>query len=516
MNKATLIRQVNERVQAGDTGDALTVLWKYLDRHQRKAPELYDEIIQLMAIYKRANRKASMNLISEEVAAQELEDVNAEIGTILRKVDQAFKEEEQLLAPVPSNNRNLVYGLGLGLLALLAVATFSLMPSSIAPKAAFCPDFNSQSHWQTLIVPYQYATDATNEIKAKLDSVSRAVAFNAACEVANINFNNADYPNTLQKAKAIGENCQTDLIFWRNTSESINKTRYHFVDLGDNFQFNLLSPSPMADIAIDSIIVETSIPTSSELSGKEDATIYSLLLGIGANRSGEHLMAIRILEKISDTIELKTDFALLKQLHLADSYRLMNRKEKAIEAYSNILNNYDGYTLASLNRGVLYWSLNNHKRAIKDFDTVLKSDSTNLVALYAYGRTCLDLGITDEAIKRLQQAAALVGQNNSEGLISYTKQVIDITLRNATRQQTEFRKGLNEDIKQLGKRANPKVINKAARYYLQIGEPHKAVELLFRLGPGELEANTKARIRDRLLVQSDENFRVDLESFILD
>lgn len=519
MNKATLIKQVNDLVQADQTGDAIDALMEFLDHHQREQPELYEEVLQLKAIFKRAIRQVSMNIISEEHAEQELEELNATIKNILRKVDRAFKSNSKSATPPKAKNKNLLYSIIGGiLLSALAIAAFPYLQNSKATATpTFCPDFDNTSSWRTLIVPYQYSTDNKNEIKTKLDSVSKAVSFNASCQMVDINFNDADYPNTLQKAKNIGKGCQANLIFWKNISESINKTRYHFVNLGDNFQFNLLAPNPGKKVSIDSIIVETSIPTSNELSASEDETIYPLLLGIGANRASEHLMTIRILDALPDSVKLSTDFTLLKQLHLADSYRLLNRKEKAIEAYSNILDNYDGYTLASLNRGVLYWSLGNYKTAIKDFDTVLKADSTHLVALYARGRTSLDMGIIDEAIENLTKAEKLIGQNSSEGLINYMKKVIDISLRDANKRKSELLKLIAVETADISKnRNNPKFNNKFARYYLEVGETHKAIGLLYHLGPGELEGATKKIIRNRLIVRADENFHADLEALIID
>lgn len=518
MNKATLIKQVNDLVQADQTGDAINVLLDFLDGHQREQPELYEEVLQLKAIFKRAKRQVSMNIISEEHAEQELEELNATVKNILLKLDDTFKSKSKPKPIAPATkNYNFLYGIAAALLGLLAIVAFTVLRKPEAPKAAFCPSFDSASKWHTLIVPYQYSTDNKNEIKTKLDSVSNAVSFKAACEMADINFNDGGYPNTLQKAKNIGRGCQADLIFWKNISESINKTRYHFVNLGDNFQFNLLSPNPGRGVSIDSIIVETSIPTSNELSASEDETIYPLLLGIGANRASEHLMTIRILDALPDSMELSTDFTLLKQLHLADSYRLLNRKEKAIAAYSNILDNYDGYTLASLNRGVLHWSLGNYKKSVKDFDTVLKADSTHLVALYARGRTCLDMGIVDAAITNLTKAESLIGQNSSEGLINYMKKVVDISLRDANKQKSELLKLIANETSEISKnKNNPKFNNKFARYYLEVGDTHKAIGLLYRLGPGELESATKKVVRNRLIVLADKNFRADLEAFLID
>ncbi|MEM9990553.1 MAG: tetratricopeptide repeat protein [Bacteroidota bacterium] len=513
MNKATLIQQVNAFLRDGETGEAINALLDFLDQHHRQQPELYEEVIQLKAIFKRAKRQVAMNIISEAHAAQELEELNDTIEDILRKINRVFKGKPSKKTTPSLDFSYGIGGVGLGLCALLV---FIFWGMSDKEKPDYCPDFNVPSSWHTLIVPFQYSTNKKTVLQSTLDSIAQSVGFDATCKTANIDFNNAAYPNTLQKAKAIGQGCRTDLVFWKNISEDRKKMRYHFVQLGDYFQFNLLSPTQ--NDVLDTIAIETSIPAINEIAEQEDTpAVYTLLMGIGANKAQRHPIALRLLNSIPETTTLSTDLNLLKWMHLADSYRMLNDKDAAIAAYSSILNQYDSYTLASINRGVLYWSLGNYAAAIEDFNTVLSADSSYVFAFGGRAHTCLEINMVDEAEAALLKGEYLVNADSSPSLKAYKKDVINPLLVETRKRKSALREAIRlgkDALRQNSK--NIKLSNELARAYLQVGDIHHAIGLLYKFGPGDLEVATRKTIQHRITAMQDENFLVDLETFLLD
>ena len=94
-----------------------------------------------------------------------------------------------------------------------------------------------------------------------------------------------------------------------------------------------------------------------------------------------------------------------------------NNYEKAIDIYTEIINNYDKYAPAFYGRGIAYYNLNENKKAFSDFEKATKLQENYSDALLGLALIKLQEGQNDKAISYLNEVLNK-NPNSNEALYS--------------------------------------------------------------------------------------------------
>jgi len=482
MERVQIIAQVKDLLANSDTKAAIEQLLQYLEANRNTSKQLYNEAIQVKARHLRAIRQQSMGLLKLEDAEILINQVNETVVQILGYLEI---EDENKTQEVKRKIPNYVYILA-GI-AVLTSAFFAVQYFQQQQKALpdFCPEFDSDIAFHTLILPFKSFSDKTmpvhQAIQTRLNILADNMNLPIANEIARIQETDFNYPDRFEDAARLAEQCGAKLIIWGNLTEDAVLTRYKFTDEGNQFVINQLSASEGNNIT--PIPTMTDILTQGELLGAIEQSMISLLLGVSANRIGDNKKAIDLLNNTyinSDTSNI--NLFLLKSMHLADSQFKEGQLENSTNTLSNVVKAHPDYFLARMNRSALYFKANNYLAALEDLNIALNLNSNSVIARYTRAKTLEALALYDLASDDLHIADSLAAKDTTTFMRQYRKQKIGNTQIQIKEKQLNLYKEIRVLKRELrDNETDQNILNTLLQVSLKVGDIEIAKEVAAKL-----------------------------------
>ena len=128
-----------------------------------------------------------------------------------------------------------------------------------------------------------------------------------------------------------------------------------------------------------------------ELKALDRATLYAQKISEGNNyfKAGNSEMAQKLYR---EAIELYPNDATIAYEKLGDTYRLSGNYDKAIEAYTKVIQMDSIYSVSYYKRGAVYYFLQDYEKAAKDLEITLKHSPDSFFVLKMIIRSYIHLG----------------------------------------------------------------------------------------------------------------------------
>ncbi len=408
MDKIALIREIRKLIGEAKPGEALTKLTNTLaDEPAYKA--FYRNALQLKSRFEKVKSDEQKGLVSFDNAQLAYNQVT---NGILELADQL---EKGTPPPAPKGKRTWwVAAAGIGVL-LLAIAAFIFWPSNETASDE-CPSYSQQSVFNILLLPFsQLGGEAAYPHRAIRDRlVDFSNKYKLKTDIGTFELDPNDdnrYPANYPQAEKLGSGCQAQLIIWgsyetQNNGPNLIRTRYKFINSGDQFSFSQLNMQENSQL--DTVSSISSISTEGTLTLDLENQISMLLLGIVAHQIGDAKTSIDLLEQVNapDSATL-----LLWGMTLADNYIATENTDKAAGYYSKVLDKHPNYGFALNNRAMINFSKGNYGEAVEDLNTRLEDAPKDTLALRARASIFLTTDRLDKAEKDLNSYERLNPDN---------------------------------------------------------------------------------------------------------
>ncbi len=397
MDKTALIREVRKLIGEAKPGEALNRLTTTLATAP-KYKAYYRSALQLKSRYEKVKSDQQKGLVSFDNAQLAYNQITDAILELADKLESGTP-------PTGSKPKKTwwVAGAGIGIV-LLAVAAFIFWPNT--ESADDCPAYSQQSIFNILLLPFsQLAGEKAYPHRAIRDRlVDFSTKYKLSTDIGTFELDPNDenrYPANYHQAEKLGAGCQAQLIIWgsyetQNAGPNLIRTRYKFINSGDQFAFSQLNMQENSQL--DTVSSISSISTEGTLTLGLENQISMLLLGIVAHQIGDTKTSIDLLENVSapDSATL-----LLWGMTLADNYIASNDTDKAAGYYDKILKTHPNYGFALNNRAMINISQGNYGEAVEDLNTRLEDAPRDTLALKARATIFLKTDRLDKAEKDL-------------------------------------------------------------------------------------------------------------------
>lgn len=414
MNKAQIIKEVNQLVGKAQTREALVRLIAFLDSDPK-----YRNLERIARLAKSKYNRATNNLNAGIIDNTKANlTFNLVSKTILHITDDL--ETNQLGGKNYEIEGNTIFsrkvisimtGIFIVMLAALGFWVYQTYLTN-NPVLGECPIFEKDSKFNVLLIPFVNEEGIDKgphiNIKSKLGNLAVEHELEMSIETHTNYFEDNDTP-AAQEAIAEGRECEADLVIWGVTEDvkdqKIISTNFRY--LGDSL-FTLKKLELDGKSRLDTVTSYSSIQTEGTITADIEMVI-SMVFGIAANRTQKYAAAIEVMEQANQkNLELiKTEeegTELLPNMLLADSYIATNQLEKAVAAYDSVLKHHPNYGFALNNRGVLLYQEEKYIEAIEDFETKLKATPEDSSVHKFKGKAHLKLEQLDKAEEEFRKA----------------------------------------------------------------------------------------------------------------
>lgn len=371
IERQEIIARVKDLIGKAELEQALQVLDDFALSDSRYA-NLHDEVVHTQARLSLIEKDVSAGVISFDDAKITRNQVTQQILAILDQLEEG-EWIKQTKARTIKRSGWLIPALIIALIAVVGVVwQLSRLGSPVDPQAtSFCPDYEEDTEFRVLILPYLYFVTQLNThqaVRLKLGQLRDQYDIKLESEIYKDEaiLDGDNYPANSDEASVYGEQCQTQLIIWGTESVDNKQNRniitsYKFLLEKDTFE---LSKLKISDTSIDTIQSISNILTQGKVTGEIEQTI-KYLFGVIKFEKGDLDAAIAELEQ-ADLPETDTSGRIAVSMLLADCYVKKGDKEKAVDSYDKVLDIQPEYGLALNNRAVINYTNKQYERAAAD------------------------------------------------------------------------------------------------------------------------------------------------------
>ncbi|MEN0046807.1 MAG: hypothetical protein AAF806_07115 [Bacteroidota bacterium] len=496
MEKIQATTQVEKLLRKGDTKEAIERFLDFLENYEEGTSPLYEQVIQVKARFLRAQRRRSIGIISAKREEELVEEIHSEIRFLLARMNGRVSERKKpFLVKIP----NYVYFIAMAVAILTTFLTYNITQKKALKKAtAHCPNFHEESEFNILILPLGKANGKSNrtlEERAKdrfqlfIDSMNLDIS----AQISGLQIEEEKYPQTIDAAVRLAENCQAQLVLWAEE----DSVHYKFIYEKSNFDFYQLYPG-QGDELIPAAIT-TSIPTHGVIPKNADPNVLNYLLGTAANQIEAYSSSAQLLRtELTDSTNI--DLVLLRALQSADSEMEVNGLERAIKAYDTILKLRPELDFARLNQSLLAAQAEQFELALQNLNDLIEKDKKDYLALYTKGRVFASMEQVTVAQQSLLALDSMLVSDSTEYANNFRTTVVQKTVSDIAKKEFEVQRDFWQTKKEL--RENPKdesLKNKLLCFYLQLGNDKEAQKLLEDYQPSNLKVLKAMKARSLAL-----------------
>lgn len=384
MDKPKLIAEARQLIAEGKLEEALEQLLAFMQNNVELRP-FYTLALQAKSLLEKTQSDEAQGLISYENVKINYNQVTKQTLQVLGYWENGAIPETDDVKPafrwwwvaLP------VGIIGLGLLIWLLLKPPG-EPDGPTVDELDCP-FSQDSSFKVLVLPFKPLGDTIitpnhKFVQERLSNYSEQFGIDASVKIYDINPNKDNlYPSNTKEAAQIANMCSAKLIIWGSTikenSIEVVKTRFKFLNLGDNFQFLKLVVTEGTDI--DTLSSLSSISTEGILTERIENTM-KLLFGLIAHQTNNDKVAAEFLAEAETTDSMGI---LLKGMTLAGINAAAGKSENAIANLDEVIETHPDYALARNNRASLLYVKGEYAEAANDYNVVIKQQPGNMTAL---------------------------------------------------------------------------------------------------------------------------------------
>lgn len=380
MDKPKIVAEARQLIAEGRIEEALDSLLAFLQNKIELRP-IYTLALQAKSLLEKTQSDEAQGLISYE-------NVKINYNQVTKQTLQLLDNWETGALPdvekPTSAFRWWWVALPVGIIGLaIAIWTILTPPPPISPEEFDCP-FAQDSSFKVLVLPFKPLGDTIvtpnhKFVQERLSNYSEQFGIDASVKIYEINPNEDNlYPSNTKEAAQIANTCSAKLIIWGSTVKEkeieVVKTRFKFLNLGDNFQFLKLNVTEGTDI--DTLSSLSSISTEGILTERIENTM-KLLFGLIAHQTNNDKVAAEFLAQAETTDSMGI---LLKGMTLAGINAAAGESEKALASLNEVIETHPDYALARNNRASLLYVKGDYVEAANDLKVVIDQQPENKTA----------------------------------------------------------------------------------------------------------------------------------------
>ncbi len=514
MTPKELGKKIKELIATAELDQAIQKLLDFFnDKEMFRA--LKNKVLFIKSSYSKAKKDESLGLSSAEARKLSYNKTSNQLLEIADELESGAFEK----ALEEKKKRRSRTGIGVAVGAALLIVLFLVSPfSPLRDKDRSpyrCPTFkmpnvsagSPELYLKFALCPLQ-PVDRNGQIAGTVTGVHKLIRRNLLSKVETVGIDvgveligpdkfaldEKNYPLTFTNARQIGQGCDADLLVFGTTEDLgdqlIINHKFTFLTHGETFKLGKIQQAEESvntteattTITTEGSFVDTVSSFTSISAGDEIIDeLESVLLGIAAYYQGKKEESIELLSSVAPK---DSATSLMRGMFLADAYLASNNNEKALAAYTEVLETHPNYGLAANNRAMLNYWANNWEEAIEDFNTRLEQAPTDTAALWYRGSAYLKAEMLDLAEKDLETATKL---KQDQQIIQERRTLI----REKVDAQELIRRNASQEIQRSPN--NIKALKEIATANLKLGNNDLAVKdakKAWDMNPNDTEALT--------------------------
>ncbi len=303
-----IFEAVRQHLQQGETGAALQTMITFLET-EGKQTELLHTLRVIQANYNAAKQQELKGILAFQEAQREYSKVNDALLTTIDDLTSG-RPTNTRVAPVADKPNRMPWILGgIGLLAIIAIATFFLFrksgkntPGNAQSQVKECPDFRP-ANYHIMLLPFlnlgREPARPSLSIQMRIRDLTRTNNMSTDVEIAQED-ESAGLPDFV-RAREKGKKCNADLVIWgqyEKVGDSL-QVDIHYVFVSDVKDKEMSGHTDFLPFRSLSALQKSG--KSSGLRSLDDAVLS--LCSIMAVHAGRTDVAEKWLGKINDTSE---------------------------------------------------------------------------------------------------------------------------------------------------------------------------------------------------------------------